>query len=608
MGKPLPTSQAHHERLGNVAALAVFSSDALSSVAYATEEILLVLALVGGAIHWQVFPISIGIVGLLAIVALSYRQTVHAYSDGGGAYLVAKDNLGTLSGLVAGAALLIDYVLTVAVSVAAGIWAIVSAAPALAEYRVSLALLAVALVALANLRGVRESGALFAAPAFAFIGGILLLIGAGLTRLFLSSVFHVTPIGPIVHAVEAPLGAGAHALQPLTLFVLLRAFASGCTAMTGIEAISNGVTAFRPPEADNAGKVLRWLTVILAILFLGISLLAWLYGVVPSEHETVVSQIARRTFGHGAIYLFIQVSTCTILILAANTSFAGFPRLASRMAHDLYLPRQLANLGDRLVFSNGVLLLAGAAAGLLILFNADTHRLIPLYAVGVFLSFTLSQAGMVVRWLKTRGERWVRRATLNGVGALATGVVLGVIVATKFTHGAWLVCVLLPVMVYWFFAVRRHYRSAGRQLVLDALPPPRALRHTVLVPVAGIHRGVLSALEYARSITNNVRAVTVKIDDAATERLLAKWREWGLEMPLVVLESPYRSLTEPLIEYIEKVDREDPDDIITVVLPEFVPPRLWQNFLHNQSNFLIHAALRGLRGVVVTTVRMHLRD
>ncbi len=600
IGKPLPTDAASYHRLGNFAALAVFASDALSSVAYATEEMLLVLIL-AGPFYLHLGPyLSLAIVALLLIVTMSYRQTIRAYPSGGGAYTVAKENLGTLMGLVAGSALLIDYVLTVAVSVAAGIAAITSALPELFTYRVSLALLAVAVITIGNLRGVKESGRLFSAPAYAFIFGIGTMIIVGLWK-YAHALLDQVPPPEVLHQLQEP-----KINEAFTLFLLLRAFSSGCTALTGVEAISNGVRAFQKPESENAARVLRWLAMILGALFLGVSGLAYLYQAVPISHETIVSQLARSIFGAGFFYYFIQAATCAVLILAANTSFADFPRLASVMARDRFLPRQLQNLGDRLVFSNGILLLATFAGLLLYLFGASTHRLIPLYAVGVFLSFTLSQFGMVMHHYRLKEPEWRIHLTINLVGAISTAVVLMAVLITKFSHGAWIICLILPLLVTWLYAVWEHYQASSRQLASDLAIPLRHFTHTVIVPVAQLHRGVVAALEYARSLSKNVKAVTVELDEKATESLKQQWSQWAPDVPLVVLESPYRSLNEPLIEYIKKVDDQDPNDLITVVIPSFVPARWWHNFLHNQSAILLQAGLRNMRNVVVTSVRIHL--
>src|SRR5437868_6527648 len=468
VGPPMPLAQARHERLSKRVALAVFSSDALSSVAYATEEILLILVLAGtAALHYSV-PIALAITALLAIVAISYQQTIHAYPSGGGSYIVARENLGSVPGLVAAAALLVDYVLTVSVSVAAGVAAVTSAMPHLAEHKVAIGVGCVAVIALANIRGVRESGRIFAVPTYFFIVSFGILLLEGFSRLATGSLPATPP--PDIPAVEA-----------LTWFLILRAFASGCTAMTGIEAISNGIPAFRPPESRNAAITLGWMAVILSTMFAGLTVLADRLGIVPVATETVVSQIARRLHGTGVFYYMIQAATALILVLAANTSFADFPRLSSLLARDRFVPRQFANLGERLVFSNGILVLAGMAAVLLVIFGGETHALIPLYAVGVFISFTLSQSGMVRRWLRVRGPGWPHRLAINAIGALTTGIVTLVIAVTKFTHGAWIVVLVIPMLVAGFIAMRRHYDDVAMQLSLDGWEGPPAMQHIVLV-------------------------------------------------------------------------------------------------------------------------------
>jgi amino acid transporter len=596
VGAPMPLAQARHERLRKRVALAVFSSDALSSVAYASEEILLILVLAGTAALHLSLPIALAITSLLAIVTISYQQTIHAYPNGGGSYIVARDNLGDVPGLVAAAALLVDYVLTVAVSVAAGVAAITSAVPALATYRVALTVGCVAAIALANIRGVRESGRVFAVPTYFFIAafGVLLLGGA---YRFLTGTMPSSP------------PRTAPAMETLGWFLVLRAFASGCTAMTGTEAISNGIPAFRAPESRNAAITLGWMAVILGTLFVGITVLAGALGIVPSEHETVVSQIARRLFGGGLVYYLIQAATALILVLAANTSFADFPRLASLLARDRFIPRQFATLGERLVFSNGILVLAALAAALLVIFGGDTHALIPLYAVGVFISFTLSQSGMVRRWWRLRQGRWRRRLAINTLGATATGIVALVIAATKFTHGAWIVVVVIPILVMTFVAMRRHYDDVARQLSLEDWEGPPPMEHIVLVLVGDVHRGVVRAVQYARTLAAGapVRGVFVETDPARTARLEEKWGKWGQGVPLVVLTSPFRSLIRPFLDYVDALQSRNPYQVITVVLPEFIPGRWWQHILHNQTALLIKGALLFRRNTVVTDVPYLLR-
>jgi amino acid transporter len=609
LGSPLSTAEEMHQRLTKVQALAVFSSDALSSVAYATEEILIVLVTAGSAALEMSLPISCAIVVLLVIVAVSYYQTIHGYPSGGGAYIVAYDNLGVWPGLTAAAALLIDYVLTVAVSITAGVAAIVSAFPILLPFRVELCLLAILLIAWANLRGVRESGTLFAVPTYGFVVILLTLIVVGAARLA-AGTLDPAPIQPAPAA-----GAGA---QSLMLFLILRAFASGCTALTGVEAISNGIPAFRKPEADNAGKTLLAMAALLAVMFLGLSLLARSLNVTPVEHETVVSQIGRQVFGSKPLYFALQAATALILVLAGNTSFADFPRLSAILARARFLPRQLTNLGDRLVFANGILMLAILASTLVVVFGGQTHRLIPLYAVGVFLSFTLSQAGMVRHWRKAGGRGWQWKAVVNGIGAAATSVVLVVIVVTKFIHGAWIVSLLIPFFVWVFHVIKRHYLSVAEQLSLDGLKPEKWTglatnkRHKVVVPISGMHRGTLAALYFARTLSKDVTAVVVDVEPQVTDRVRDKWPTWGHGISLAVLESPYRSTVGPLLAYLDKADRQNPQrGAAVVVLPEFVPARWWHHLLHNQTALLIKAVLtyrRALAGTsrVIIDVPYHL--
>jgi amino acid transporter len=595
VGKPIPSHLAHHERLSRFTGLAVLSSDPLSSVAYATEEILRVLILAGTAALSLSSPIAAVIAAILAVVVFSYRQTVHAYPSGGGAYIVAKGNIGEMAALVAAAALLIDYVLTVAVSIAAGVAAITSAFPMWHINRVEMTLAFVLVLMLGNLRGIRESGRIFAAPTYFFIVTTLALILVGTWRVLAGTVAPVTAADPL-----QPSG------QPLALFLLLTAFSNGCTAMTGVEAVSNGVPAFKPPEAKNAAATMVMMACLSITMFLGITLLSHAYGIVPSEQETVVSQLARGVFGRGVPYYLVQAATMLILVLAANTAYADFPRLASILARDRYVPRQFMNQGDRLAFSNGIVGLSVFAAILLVVFGGDTHALIPLYMVGVFISFTLSQAGMVIHWRQLRGPGWKTSAAINGLGAAVTGIVLLVVAATKAAEGAWIIMVLIPLNVLFFKETKRHYDAVASQLSLRGWAPQPPRHNVVLVPIGGLQRAVVEALEYARSLSADVRAIYVNIDPVATDQLRAQWQQWGAGVPLVVLESPYRSLMEPLLEYIGHVDTGRPDDYITVVLPEFVPARWWQHLFHNQRALLIKGALLFKRNTVVTSVPFHL--
>jgi len=606
LGSPLPTSEEVHHRLSKIQALAIFSSDALSSVAYAPEEIMLVLVLGGTTLLRLSLPIALCITTLLAIVATSYYQTIHGYPSGGGAYIVAYDNLGTWSGLIAAAALLIDYVLTVAVSITAGVAAITSAFPNLQSLAIPIALFAIMLIAWGNLRGIRESGTLFSIPSYAFIGLTLLLIITGLTRLLTGSLIHT------------PIPAVTDSAQPLAIMLILRAFASGTTALTGVEAISNGVMAFKKPEADNAGKTLIAMAFLLALMFIGIVFLTNQFGIVPGEHETIVSTLGRTVLGNGLLYLLFQGATAMILFLAANTSFAGFPRLAAILAKDRFLPRQLASVGDRLVFSNGILVLAVLAAALVVGFGGNPHRLIPLYAVGVFLSFTLSQAGMVRLWSHRRGKGWVWKACINGLGAITTGIVLLVITSTKFILGAWIVVVLIPILVGILYTIKQHYLRVAEQLTLKDLIPKkwsnlaRAKRHKVIVPLSGLHRGSLEALRFARSLSKDVNAVVVDIDPEDTARIKELWPRWGGDVKLTILDSPYRSTIQPLLSYLDVIDQHEPErGLAVVVLPQFIPAKWWHTLLHNQTAKLFKRVLlyrRDLAGAdrVLIDVPYHL--
>ncbi|MBV9789182.1 MAG: APC family permease [Chloroflexi bacterium] len=607
IGTPLETARAVHERLNKRTALAVFSSDAMSSASYATEEILRHLALAGPAlIGAAAFRYSGPLGGLIAllliIVVFSYRQTIAAYPKGGGSYIVCSENLGRMPGLIAGAALLTDYILTVAVSISAGVFALTSLIKSLAPYSVPIAIIAIALIALANLRGLRESGALFAAPTYVFLVMVLSMIAYGIFRWITGdTITIVPPPGPVAGPGELEFGPNSH-YEPISIFLLMASFASGCAALTGIEAIADGVPAFKKPEAHNARVTLVWMAFFLLTMFLGVT---WLssYGAVPSNEESLLSQIGRGVFGEGILHTILQFATAGILFLAANTAFADFPRLASFIARDRFLPRQFTSLGDRLVFSNGIVLLAGASAILVIIFNARVTNLIPLYAVGVFLGFTLSQAGMVRRWFRLKEPGWQRSAFFNGLGAVTTFVVLWVIIIAKFLEGAWMVVLLIPAIVLLFLGIHKHYVNTAKQLSLEGLEPPPPLRNTVVVPVSTLHRGVINALKYAESIApGNVIAVHVAMDEVQTAKLREKWGKWGGTTQLVVLDSPYRSLVRPLIRYLDEVDRQWNNDIITVVLPEFVPARWWHALLHNQTALLIKGALLFRKNRVVTSV------
>lgn len=614
IGSPLETARQIHERLNKKTALATFSSDAMSSSAYATEEILRHLAL-GGIVGTTAFryagPLAALIALLLIIVAFSYRQTIAAYPKGGGSYIVATENIGRIPGLIAGASILIDYVLTVAVSISAGVFALTSLDifRGLAPYSVHIAVVAIVLLSLANLRGLRESGALFMAPTYIFLATVLAMIVYGVIRYLAGDTIAVIPPpGPLAGPGELELGAGSD-FEPVGLLLLMSSFASGCAALTGIEAIADGVPAFEKPEARNARITLVWMAVFLLTMFLGITWLSG-FGAEPRNEESVLSQIGRGVFGGGSIlHTVLQFATAGILFLAANTAFADFPRVASFLARDRYLPRQFASLGDRLVFSNGVLLLAGFSAFLVIIFSAKVTNLIPLYAVGVFLSFTLSQAGMVRRWFRLREPGWQRSSLINGFGAVTTFVVMWVIIIAKFRDGAWMVVLLIPVIVLLFLGIKRHYVNTSRQLSVEGLEPPPPLRNTVIVPISTLHRGTINALNYAQAISpGNVTAVHISMDDEQTRKIQERWPKWGGDIPLMILDSPYRSVVRPILTYVEEVDARWDNDLVTVVLPEFVAARWWHHLLHNQTSLLIKGALLFRRNKVVTSVPYRLEQ
>ena len=612
IGRPLPTADAAHQAIGKRIGLAVFASDALSSTAYATQEILVILAVAGMAAFGYAFPIAIAIVALLAIVTISYQQTIHAYPDGGGSYIVSRDNIGQLAAQVAGAALLTDYILTVSVSVSAGLAQVVSAFPALIEYRVYLAVGMVMLIMLINLRGVKESGFIFAIPTYFFLAMLFLTVLIGYIRYFTGD------LGSLVD----PPQFEVQATQAITLFLLLHAFSSGTTALTGVEAISNGITAFKEPRSRNAGQTLMSMAVILGTLFLSITFLVGKISAVPSETETVISQLARTIFdGRGVLYLGVISATTLILFMAANTAFADFPRLSALQASDKYLPRQLTYRGSRLVYSWGIVALALIAALIIIFFQANVTALIPLYAIGVFLSFTLSQAGMAHRWLKIGrlnsedevqeqgsvlrfdpGWRW--KMLVNGFGAICTAIVMMIFAITKFSDGAWVVLILIPVLVSIFYAIHRHYLKLADDLSLsDYDPLPSLKQQHVILPISGVHKGTLKALRYAQSLTSDITAVYVAFDDAQTLRTQQRWETWTADIPLVVIDSPYRELMHPLVSYVETLAaKNQSDETITVVVPEFVPSQWWHNFLHMQNATWLRWALLHVPGVVVVDV------
>ncbi|MCP9471595.1 MAG: APC family permease [Nitrospira sp.] len=598
VGDPLKTTQAGDQRLSKTLALAIFSSNNISSVAYATEEILLVLVLGGtAAIAWSI-PVSLAILFLVLILTISYRQIIYEYPEGGGAYTVAKANLGELPSLVAAGALMISYVVTVAVSIAAGIAALTSAVPSLFPHREALGLVTILFIVIMNLRGVRESGTVFSIPTYFAIAGLSLLVIVGVAR----SLFDPR-LDPATGASASPIEQA----EPITLFLLLRAFAVGCSAVTGMEVISNGVKAFRYPESKNAAVTMIWMSLILGSLFMGVSWMAYHYHVIPKPDETVVSQLARLTFGTGALYYAVQIGTMILLILAANSAFAGFPHLASILARDGFMPHQMASIGDRLVFSNGIILLGVFACLLLVVFEGDTHALIPLYAIGVFVSFTISQSGMVQSWLRRKGEHWREKLVVNGVGALTTGIATLIIATTKFWDGSWIVLFLIPLLILMFRGIRSHYLAVKEQIALarDSRPPhPR--RNLVLLPISGVNKSVVRAVDYARSRGGEIRAILVDVNKEETALAEIQWAQWGCGIPLIVLPSPYRSVLGSIMDFIEEQRQKDPDCWITVVLPEILPARWWQNILHNQRALMLKAALLFKERVVLTDVPFHL--
>ncbi len=620
IGRPLSTADAGHQTIGKVVGLAVFASDALSSTAYATQEILVILAAAGTMAFGAVVPISMAIVALLAIVTISYEQTIHAYSDGGGAYIVARDNLGALPSLIAGASLLIDYILTVSVSIASGVAQITSAFPNMFPYRVLLAVIFIAFIMVMNLRGVKESGVAFAVPTYFFVIMMLVTVGMGLFRFLLGT------LGTVINPPEITFHGAVSAITP---FLILHAFASGTTALTGVESISNGITAFKEPRSKNAGITLIWMSLILGSLFLGISFLAKQIGAVPSESETVISQFARTVYGdRGFLYLLLIGATTVILIMAANTAFADFPRLGALVAKDGFLPRQLTYRGSRLVYSRGIATLAIIASLLLVIFNASVTRLIPLYAIGVFLSFTLSQGGMTLRWWKigklkpgeTKVERgstlhyeksWRSKMIVNGFGAICTLVVMMVFAVTKFKDGAYVVLFLIPLLVSIFWFIHRHYNNLAKKLSLDnfGVIPPHTIRHRVIMPVSGVHQGTLAALRYARMLSDDVTAVHVVIEPTDAEKVRGKWETWGGGVRMVMLDSPYRLFVEPILGYISDIaEQRQPGETITIVVPEFVSDNRVTATLHTNTAEILRSQLKHLHDIVITNVPYHVHE
>ena len=636
-GAPIPSSRQKNERLPKFLALPIFSSDALSSVAYGPEEVIIALAIVGAAVWNLSVPICISVVLLIAIVAISYTQTIYAYPHGGGSYIVTKENLGIFPGLIAAGSLLTDYVLTVAVSIASGIDALISIWPNIEVYRIEFCILAVAIVALANLRGLRESGSLFAPPTYGFIISLFILIVVGIYKTLTGHAGGY--IVPTTYSIPI--------LEPIGVLIILRAFSSGCSAMTGIEAIADGIPSFKAPESKNAATTLVIMASILSFLVIGITYLGHVYHPLPGNfitehnltsipnyntlsHQTMVAQLADHIFGRGGLdifgvrigfYFFIQVFTALILILAANTAFQDFPRLSSILAKDRYAPRQMTNIGDRLVFSNGIAMLSITAILLLMIFKGRTTYLIPLYSVGVFISFTLSQISMGLRNKKLKHPGWHWRVAVSLIGGCITGIVAVVIASTKFASGprinvfgigiptgAYIVLILIPLLVFIFLKIHGHYIDMGNQLRVtdEEFVEPVPVKSTAIVLTAGLHKGIMNALEYARTLSHDCRALYIEVDPNETPLIRDRWEKYGLGVPLVILESPYRSVVAPILKYLEEVKKERPDYVVTVVLPEFVPKKWWHKIMHNQSGLFLKVALMNRRDIVITNVRYFL--
>lgn len=612
IGKPISTADAGHQAIGKLVGLAVFSSDALSSVAYGPQELMMILVIAGTSSLHLALPIVLAIVALLAILTFSYEQTIHAYPGGGGAYIVARDNLGELPAQTAGAALMTDYILTVAVSISSGVAQLTSAYPALYQYRVVIAVALIMIIMVINLRGVKESGITFAIPTYFFLIMMFITLITGLVQYATGS------LGTVVNPPEIETGYA----QTVTLFLILRAFANGTTSVTGVEAISNGITAFKEPRSRNAGATLLWMAAILGSFLVATTFLAIKTGTLPAETETTMSQIARTVFGdRGFLYLGTISATTVILIMAANTAFADFPRLGALIAGDGFLPKQLATKGSRLVFSRGIMTLAGLASLLVISFKASVSSLIPLYTIGVFLSFTLSQSGMAKRWWKagrlepgetiiepgstlTFEKGWIHKMIINGFGALMTTVVMFIFAITKFKDGAWIVIVLIPLLVAGFYTIHHHYKNVARHLSLDNYRPPRRnTRNRVIIPIGGVHNGTLLALKYARTLSMDVTAVHISIDQGQTDKIEQKWNRWGDGVRLVVLHSPYREFLEPLLEYIDQIsDVLTQNEVITIVVPQFIPRRGWTRFLHTRTAETLRKVLLERENIIILEV------
>lgn len=595
IGRPMKSEELSEEKLSKLKALAILSSDALSSVAYGTEQILLVLITVGAAALWYSIPISLGVLGLLLVLILSYRQTIYSYPTGGGAYIVAKHNLGESFGLVAGGSLLVDYILTVAVSSSAGTDAITSAFPALHEHRVLISLVMITALTVLNLRGITESATILMYPVYLFVFAIFVLIISGAYKWATGGVHVMTP----EYGVAVP---------GITLFLLLRAFSSGCSALTGVEAVSNAIPNFRAPAEKNAARTLVMMGVILGIMFIGISLLAYLFGIAPNEHETVVSQIASTTFGRGVIYYFIQAVTAVILFLAANTAFAAFPLLAFMLAKDRFMPNMFMVRGDRLGFSNGIIVLGVLSGLLIVVARGNTENLIPLYAVGVFIPFTLSQTGMMLRWIRNKPTGWLVPFLINTIGMLTTLTITLIFLITKFSQ-VWMIFLFLPAVIFVFKKINGHYRDLADELRLDiATEKPVAKGNVIVIPVAGITQVVRNTISYAKSLSDDIVAVYVGFDEESIDRMEQKWEQWNPGVRLIVLRSRYRSIIKPLSKFIDTVEWKTADtDHVTILIPQFVTKRWWHNLLHNQTSLLLRAHLFAKQDVKIATVPFHLK-
>lgn len=598
IGRPLKSNALGEQKLNKTKALAILSSDALSSVAYGPEQILIVLFTIGAVAFWYTIPIAVGVLILLLALILSYRQVIYAYPQGGGAYVVSKENLGKNPGLIAGGSLMVDYILTVAVSISSGTDAITSAIPAMHHYKVPIACLLVVLITMLNLRGLTESASILAYPVYLFVLALFIMIGTGLYQI---------ATGHVPDHLHAPIGTP---VEGITLFLLLKAFASGSSALTGVEAISNAIPNFKEPAPRNASKTLAAMGFLLALLFAGIVYLAYYYGIAPNEKETVVSQIASTTFGRGMMYYFIQATTALILVLAANTGYSAFPMLAVNLAKDKYIARMFTVRGDRLGYSNGIIFLGVLSIILIIVFEGKTEQLIPLYAVGVFIPFTLAQTGMLVKWYRQKPDGWLVKLIINLVGAVISFSVMLIFFLTKFTH-VWYVLVFLPLIVYMFHRINRHYTAVGDQLRIEGNEPAEEIKgNIIIVPVAGITHVVENSLNYAKSLKpDQLIAVYVAFEREAEKQFEEKWNKWQPDVRLVTLHSQYRSILQPLSKFIDTVENKarESNYKVTVVIPQFMTKKRWHNALHNQSSLLIRTMLLYRKDIIVTTVPFHLK-